>query len=206
MMTRSIIVGLALAGLLSLSPDAQAGIVVGSQGFSFTGGVSTDNNPSNINTATVFTLVGMSTFLGANNQKDDFLTYVTTAETFASPLTLTTSTPTSFTFGNGSFGTFMSSSITQTASGSTTQSFNMMGTFSPGTDFAAGGFAPGAAEFVISFTQGAPGDVISASASLFSPSVVAVVPEPASVVLSMASILGCGLAFGLGRRFGKATA
>lgn len=205
-MNRSIIVGLALAGLLSQTPDAQAQIVVGSQGFSFTGGVSTNNDPSNINTASVFTLDGMSTFLGPNNQKDDFLTYVTTAETFASPLALTTSTPTSFTFGNATFGTFVASSVTQSVSGSTTESFNMMGTFNPGSDFAAGGFTPGSAQFVISFTQGAPGDAISASASLYSPSVAAVVPEPASVVLGLTSILGCGLASGLRRRSGKATA
>lgn len=204
MMNRSIIVGLALAGLLSQTPDAQAQIVVGSQGFSFTGGVSTDTG--NINTATVFTLDGMSTFLGPNNQRDDFLTYVTTAETFASPLILTTSTPTSFTFGNATFGTFVASSVTENVSGSTTESFNMMGTFNPGTDFAAGGFTPGAAEFVISFTQGAPGDAISASASLYSPSVTAVVPEPASVVLGLTSILGCGLASGLRRRSGKGKA
>jgi hypothetical protein len=201
---RGFLAGLAMALAVTLSParDAQAAAVFGSQTFFFLGGASADTG--NINTADFFTLDSMGAEAGANNQKGDFATYVTSLEAFGSPVLTVNPLSQTFSFGNVTFGTFTATSITQTSSGPTNQDYDLKGTFVPGTDF-LGLFSTGTAEVTLGFTQADPGvSVISVSGTLFSPSAAAV-PEPASIVLGFTSFVGFGLAFGLRRRFSKAT-
>ena len=80
----------------------------------------------------------------------------------------------------GPLGEFMSSSISETV-GNKSVTFNMTGTFTPGTDLAS--FTAGPASFTLTFNQnGGPGTAISDSMTLSS------VPEPASIAL-----LGIGM-------------
>lgn len=198
-------VALAIAGILSQSPGAHATTITGSQGVSITGGVMASSG--NINTSSSFTLFGMDAFTGVHNQQGDFATYVT-SPAFFGDVTLTVSpAPGSFSFSDAGFGSFTSTLIVLAPSGPTTQAYNVFGTFTPGTDFAPGGFVAGPAEFVISFTQAAPMGVISASATLYSPPIgPPIVPEPASLVMGSISIVMCGLFYGFRRRSGKAIA
>jgi len=105
----------------------------------------------------------------------------------------------SFTFGNATFGTFISTTITSIISGNGFQSFFILGNFTPGTAANYGGVtAPQPASFTLSFTQtpagGGANSTISDSGTLSVPPAGAV-PEPASfamVVIGLGGVLAVG--------------
>ncbi len=156
---------------------------VGSQGFADLG--SPVAVGGNINTATQFTVGSLIT----NSASTGVFSGIPT-QSFGS-VSFDTTVGSSLSFGNSTFGSFQSTSITQISNSAGQVSFYILGSFSGGsytgtltpTD-------PAPASFTISFTQTPAGSgAISDSATLSIPPAPSGVPEPSSIVL-----VGLGLA------------
>ncbi|WP_435011797.1 PEP-CTERM sorting domain-containing protein (plasmid) [Tundrisphaera lichenicola] len=171
-----------LAGLVVLAGTsaAQAASVSGSQAISVG---STTMNTTSVGSASVFNFSGLT----ASSPSDgDFASNVAGGTSVGTgPFTLTLA-PTSFTFGNAAFGTFVATAITSDFALGSFRNIELIGTFTGGTLFPGkGDSAP--AVLAIGLTQvGGAGRPVSGSFTL---AVAPVVPEPASLVM-----LGLGLA------------
>lgn len=175
-----------VTGILILSSigNASAGLV-GTQGFF------TDGNPTVdtglISTATVFS----SNWKTNNSQTGVFLAF---PNYNFSNIVFDKNVGTSFVVTDAGFGTFASSSITQSASGPGFANFDIVGDFTAGSNPSASG----PALFRVGFTQTPAelGGAISASGTLavFSASV----PEPSTMALM--GLGGAGLMVGAYRR------
>lgn len=166
------------------------GTSTGSQGFADIGAPSVDSG--NINTGTAFTIGNMIS-TGAS------VGYFTGLSTqILGPVTFNASVGSSLSFGNGTFGTFTSTSITEQSNSAGERSFYILGSFSAGTFNPALTPNPAPASLIVGFTQSPAGSgAISDSASLSIPP--AAVPEPSTLVLAT---VGMGVAASLhaGRR------
>lgn len=162
----------------------------GSQGFADIGAPSVDSG--NINTGTSFTIANMVS-TGAS------VGYFTGLSTqLLGPVTFNSSVGSSLSFGNATFGTFTSTSITEQTNASGERSFYVLGSYSAGTFNPALTPNPAPASLIVGFTQSPAGSgAISDSASLSIPP--AAVPEPSTLVLAA---VGMGVAVSLhaGRR------
>lgn len=178
---------LCVTGILVLSSigNASAGLI-GTQGFF------TDGNPTvdtgNINTATIFT----SNWKTNNSQSGMFVAF---PNYNFSNIVFDKNVGTSFVVTDAGFGTFASTSITQSASGNGFANFDIVGNFTAGTNPSTSG----PALFSVGFTQTPAmiGGAISASGTLAVFSATSV-PEPSTMALM--GLGGCGLIVGAYRR------
>ncbi len=185
---KKITLGLALGfGLgFAAAGSAQAGVVA-TQAFVDFGVPSA--NTGNINTATSFTIGD----LVSNIAHTGFLIGMPSQD-FGS-VTFSLSQPLSLDFGDAVFGSFASTSITETVNHAGTIFIVVDGNWMPGT---YGGVADGSylSSFSIAFTQTPPyNGVISNSATFSVPP--ATVPEPSTLVMMLAGFAVIGL---FGRR------
>jgi hypothetical protein len=168
---------------------------VGTLGFSDPG--SPTANTGDINTATSFTIGDLFSstaetgiFVGLGHQ--DF-----------GAVTFSTGTSTSFSFSNSVFGTFSSTSITEAVNTPGVVAFYILGNYTAGTVDPGTGTNP--ASFTLSFTQTPAHTGIISDSGTFSvpPASPPGVPEPATLVLGLTSIVGGGLFHLLRRRRAK---
>ncbi|MFM7207610.1 MAG: PEP-CTERM sorting domain-containing protein [Planctomycetaceae bacterium] len=165
-----------------------AGTSTGSQGFADIGSPSTDTG--NINTATTFT-IGNLISTGANNGY-----FLGLSTQIFGPVAFNPGVGSSISFGNATFGSFLSTSITQQTSAAGERSFLVLGNYTAGTFNPSLFPSPAPASLTIAFTQTPPGTgAISDSATLAIPPV----PEPSTLVLACVGIAG-GLLFQQSRR------
>jgi hypothetical protein len=160
----------------------------GSQGLTDIGAPSVDS--TNINTGTTFTIGNMiSTGASAG-----YFSGLTTQ--IFGPVAFSTSVGSSFSFGNGTFGSFLSTSIVEQTNTPGERSFIVYGNYTAGTFNPTLTPNPAPASITLSFTQSPAGSgVISDSATLAIPPV----PEPSTAMLACVGLAG-GLAIEQGRR------
>jgi len=177
------VLAVALATLLFDDSSALAGMVSGS--IAVGAADVTTSSPGGINSDTVFT---MPTIFASGTGTGDF-----SALSFPDGLgnaILDPAAPTTFSFGTTAFGYFHGVSIVP-STGPGTESFQILGTFTPGTDEA--GTTPSSASLTVSFTQnGGPGMVISGSGTLNTLTLPSV-PEPSSALLGFSAFVAVGL-------------
>ncbi len=155
----------------------------GSQGFADLGAPTA--NTGNINTATLLSFGNMV----SNGSQTGYFTGLVT-QVFGS-VNLAPALGTSISFGNGTFGSFASTSITEQTNSSGERSFLAIGNYSAGTFDPSLTPNPAPASMTISFTQTPPSiGAISASATLAIPPV----PEPSTLALATAG-LGVGVLY-----------
>lgn len=179
--TAAIALSIAGLGLLTSTGKAQAA-TVGTQGFADIGAPTT--NTGDVNTATVFNIGNLVT---TGSQSGIFAGFPNTS---FGPVSFNTTNPASLSFGNQSFGNFLSSSITTTSNVIGAVSFYVLGNEIGGLV----GPTPTPASFTISFTQTGPS--VSDSGTLaIPPSRGATVPEPSEVLgtLAFGAIVAGGL-------------
>lgn len=165
-----------------------SGTSVGSQAFADLGTPVVDTG--NINTAATFT-VGNLVSTSANN---GYFTGLPTQ--IFGPLAFSPAVGSSLSFGNATFGSFLSTSISPQTNAPGERSFLVLGNYTAGTFNPALSPNPAPASFTISFTQTPPGTgVISNSSTLAIPPV----PEPSTLMLACVGIAG-GLAIEQNRR------
>ena len=176
---------LCVAGTLILSGVGQASAgLIGTQGFF------TDGNPTVdtgiISTATIFS----SNWKTNNSQSGIFAAF---PNYNFSNIVFDKNVGTSFVITDAGFGTFASTSITQSASGNDFANFDIVGNFTQGTNPSASG----PALFSVGFTQTPAefGGAISASGTL---AVYSAVPEPST--LALIGLGSCGLIVSVYRR------
>ena len=172
-----------LIPLLLVSTAALGATPTGTQGFADLGIPLANGSPTgDILTATSFTIGDLVTtaaqsgvFMGLPLQSFGSVTFNMTS-------------PTSFVFTDGAFGTFHSTFIDPIEAGSSI-TFFMRGNWTPGT-FEKGFSGAFPSDLTISFTQTPRTDgVLSDSATFSTPAQVAAVPEPATIGLL---VLGLG--------------
>ena len=160
-----------------------SGTSTGSQAFADIGSPTVDSG--NINTGTSFT-IGNLISTGANA---GYFTGLTT-QTFG-PVAFSPAVGSSLSFGNATFGSFLSTSITEQSNVAGERSFYVLGNYTAGTFNPALVPNPAPASMIVSFTQSPAGTgSISDSATLSIPPEA--VPEPSTILLA-----GVGLAGGL---------
>jgi len=170
---------------------------VGTLGFTDIGTPPADGSPTgDINTATSFTIGDLFSttarsgiFVGLPHQ--DF-----------GSVTFSTSTPVSFSFSNSVFGSFTSTSITEAVNSPGVVGFYILGSYDPGTVDSGDSGKSFNASFTLSFTQtpaftGGLSDSGTFSIDVAPPPGV---PEPATLVMGLTSVVGGGLLFHLLRR------
>lgn len=167
-----------------------SGTSTGSQGFADIGAPSVDTG--NINTGTTFT-IGNFISTGAQNGYFSGLTTQIFGPVAFNPLVNS-----SFSFGNATFGSFLSTSITQQTNAAGERSFYILGNYTAGTFNPALSPNPAPASILVSFTQTPPSSgAISDSATMSIPP--AAVPEPSTLMLACVGIAG-GIAVDQNRR------
>lgn len=146
----------------------------GSQGFADIGAPTV--NSGNINTATTF-IIGNLTSTGAS------IGYFTGLSTQVfGPVAFDLSIGSSISFGNPTFGNFLSTSITEQTNTAGERSFLVLGNYTSGTFNPALTPNPAPASMTVSFTQTPAGTgAISDSATL---SIPPAVPEPSTLALA----------------------
>lgn len=203
-MIRSLFTGGVVAAIAALSLTALAdevtqselpavvfvsGTSTGSQGFADIG--SPTVNTGNINTATTFT-IGNLISTGAS------VGYFSGLSTqIFGPVAFNPAVNSSFSFGNATFGSFLSTSITQQTNSSGERSFYILGDYTAGTFNPSLSPNPAPASMTVSFTQTPAGTgAISDSATM---SIPPAVPEPSTALLACVGIAG-GVLVDQGRR------
>lgn len=163
----------------------------GSQGFADIGTPSVDSG--NINTGTAFT-VGNMISTGAS------IGYFSGLSTqILGPVTFNASVGSSLSFGNATFGSFASTSITEQTNATGERSFYILGNYTAGSFNPALTPNPAPASLIIGFTQSPAGTgAISDSATLSIPP--AAVPEPSTIVLATVGIAAAVAADRMRRR------
>ena len=191
--------GMALLAVVVAAGTARAtkadpSVTNGLQNFGDLGEPLADGSPTgNINTATTFTVAELTS---AGGQLGIFLGL---PRQIFNPFTFNPGIPTSFDFGNGVFGHFASTSITETVNVAGAVAFDVTGEWTPGSFFHAG-LKPFGTLFTISFTQTpAHTGIISNSATLSVP-VTTIIPEPSSIVLVLTGLAAAVGIYGLRRR------
>jgi hypothetical protein len=193
---------IASAALLTQAPDARAGGIYSTQAFADLGTPLANGSPTgDIFTASTLA-IGDLVSTGSNTNA-----FAGMPTQFLGTASFSTSTGSNATlsFGNSVFGTFTSTSLEISSESSTTISFYVLGSYTPGTYPVSNGLTgTQPASFTISFTQNTPGGAISDSGTFSVPP--AAIPEPSTVVLGLTSVVGCGLIFGVRRGSKKGTA
>lgn len=166
-----------------------SGTSTGSQGFADIGSPSVDSG--NINTGTTFTIGNMIS-TGASIGYFNGLT----TQVFG-PLAFNPTVGSSISFGNATFGSFLSTSITEQTNTSGERSFFVLGNYTAGTFNPSLTPNPAPASMTISFTQTPAGTgAISDSATI---SIPPAVPEPSTALLACVGVAG-GLVVDQSRR------
>jgi len=174
---------IARADILSVSDLPEVTFVAspsnGSQGFADLGAPTA--NTGNINTATLLSFGNMV----SNGSQTGYFTGLVTQ--VLGPVSIDPALGTSISFGNGTFGSFASTSITEQTNTSGERSFLVLGNYSAGTFDPSLTPNPAPASMTISFTQTPPSiGAISASATLAIPPV----PEPSTAILAGVGVGG----------------
>ena len=181
------VLAMASAAILLHGSNAQAG-TFSTAGFADLG--TPTANTGNILTATSFTLGNLVT----NSSTTGAFTPLSAGESFGSvTFSVTPAYPTmntSLSFGDSQFGTFQSGTIQELVSTSTSITYYVVGTYTPGS-LITGITMAVPASLTISFTQ-TGGGAISDSATISVPPALAV-PEPAGLAMGLTGIALCGL-------------
>ncbi len=179
--TVSVVAALVLAaGFSAAKADS-----VGTLGFADIGSPSVSPG-TDINAATIFNIGNLNStgsnsgvFAGIPSQGFGAVSFDTT-------------NPTSLSFGNAVFGSFVSTSITQTSNSAGQVSYFILGDLTGGTYTGTLTPNPAPASFTISFTQTPAGTgAISDSATLAVPANT--VPEPSAVMLVGLGVVSMGI-------------
>jgi hypothetical protein len=192
-MYRGILFALAtMAVCLSLTAGVQAA-PVGAQAFADIGSPTAGGSTTgNINTAVAFTIGNM---ISTSNSTGIFVGMPT--QTFGA-VSFNTTMPTSLAFGNSVFGMFASTSFLEVNNTPGSIAIYVLGNWTPGTQGGQSG-GPFASSFTITFNQTPPGagGAISDSATFsVPPTTPPGVPEPASIVMGLTSLVLCGGVYG----------
>ncbi len=199
-----LVVGGAMITTLAVTPEVNAlPTMDGSIAFGAFGATVVPNNISLPNLViTPFAPLAGTVVVSPNSgvfADGDFLEVSGPAAIFVSTSAINLAAGT-FTFSDAVFGSWVTTSIANIAFNpiTTTLSFNIFGTFTPGTLYP--GFDPGAARIAVSLTQtGGPNTPVSWSATLTSPPFRTAVPEPMTAGLGLLSLGALG-AFATRRR------
>jgi hypothetical protein len=178
---------------------AKAGSVTGSLAFLDMG--TTTVNSGDINTATSFTLGNLVST--QNNESGIFADAMPSQGFGAASFNL--SAPTSFSISSPAFGTFTSSSLSETFNSPGIVEINILGSYTGGTIDPGSGTNPASFTVVFIQTPAHTGPIVGSGIFAVSPAQAAV-PEPATWVMGLTSVVG-GIFFHLRRRrrFRKAT-
>jgi hypothetical protein len=192
-MYRGILFALAtMAVCLSLTAGVQAA-PIGAQAFADIGSPTAGGSTTgNINTATAFTIGNM---ISTSNSTGIFTGMST--QTFGT-VSFNLGTATSLAFGNSVFGSFASTSIVEATNIPGSIAIYVLGNWTPGTQGGQSG-GPFASSFTITYNQTPPGagGAISDSATFSTPpTLMPGVPEPASIVMGLTSLVLCGGVYG----------
>jgi hypothetical protein len=181
---------------LATGYSTQAGTVSGSQSFADAGTATADTG--NINTATSFTIGDM---VSTGSQEGAFIAYPPLTS-FGS-ISFSLSNPVSFSFGNGSFGSFTSTSISEALSTPGSVEFYILGNYTPGSFVGIGPAQP--ASFTLGFEQtpASTGSISDSGTFATPPAPPPGIPEPASVVLVGIGLTSVSLFRMLRKRMGK---
>ena len=189
--SRSLLAAAFAVCLLPAYAVPASAIPFSSGSFAFSGSTSTT---SNVNTTSIFALAGGT--ISPGSTAGDFASIVM-------PGTLSLVDPIDFTifsdfdFTDAGLGSFLASSVSKISNTVGAPAWNIIGTFTVGTDFTNVGDVLSANE-IWSLTQsGGPGNVISLSGTFHSPAIPTNLPEPATLLMFVA---GLGAAGAAGRR------
>jgi hypothetical protein len=182
---KALLMGVALVSATALSANAE---VAGTQGF--IDGGSPTTNTGNINTATLFTigdLLTSSANTGVFAHLPRFLDF--------GAVSFNTTSGSSLTFSNASFGSFTSTAIDVAATAPGTETFYVLGNWNPETSglATAGSYA---ASFTIGFTQtpASTGTISDSATFSIPPAPAPAVPEISTWAMMLAGFGALGFA------------
>jgi len=185
---------MAVAAILSQATSVQAGGIIGSLPFA---GFSVTENGTDLSNSTTIT----ASFVETTGPGVGDYSPVPVATNFGGPIVLDLKHSTLSTISNATYGSFTASSVTIVSQSANFLDVYVVGTYTPASGLAAG-LSPTPSSLNIAFTQA--GGSISEALTLSSPVVsISAVPGPPSAIMGLASVVGCGLFFGLRRRSGK---
>jgi len=190
---------MAVAAILSQATSVQAGGIIGS--LPLAGFTVTENGTNLSNSTTITASFAATTGPGAGDYSA-----VPVLTNFSGPVVLDLKSLTLSTMSNATYGSFTASTVTIVSQSASFLDVYVVGSYSPGPGLGSG-LSTTPSSLNIAFTQS--GASISEALTLsspVSPISVGAVPEPPSVIMGLAGVVGCGLFFGLRRRSGKGTA
>lgn len=196
---------LAAAAITVMATSANAAFTNGNFAFS-----AATNSTADILTTTSFSndATGQNitvTSVPGTSTTNNFVGQLAIGNTLSLGTTFNFATGTGFNFSSAALGTFVETSVqllssTSTGSGSTRNasvSYEVFGTFTPGTDFP--GSSPLTADETFALTQtGAPGTASVSIGGTFNSPAAVLIPEPVTISLFGAGLAGIG--FGARRR------
>jgi len=190
---------MAVAAILSQATSVQAGGIIGT--LPLAGFTVTEDGTNLGNSTTITASFAATTGPGAGDYSA-----VPVLTNFSGPVVLDLKNLTLSTMSNATYGSFTASTVTIVSQSASFLDVYVVGTYTPGSGLTAG-LTPTPSSLNIAITQA--GASISEALTLsspVSPVSIGAVPEPPSVIMGLASVVGCGLFFGLRRRSGKGTA